>query len=81
MHEDNGRKQELPKTPSDLGKPPKENSQEPAAPHKETPAGDENMPLRERISDIRKPTDLTITGLAKALPYSWAEQEQIGLCL
>jgi hypothetical protein len=44
-------------------------------------AGDENMPLRERISDIRKPTDLTVTGLAKALPYSWAEQEQIGLCL
>ena len=35
MHEDNGRKQELPKTPSDLGKPP--NSQEPAAPQKETP--------------------------------------------
>ena len=37
MHEDNGREQELPKTPSDLGKPPKENSQEPAAPQKETP--------------------------------------------
>jgi hypothetical protein len=40
------------------------------------------MPLRERISDIRKPTDLTVTGLAKALPYSWAEQEQrIGFSL
>ena len=26
------------------------------------------------------PADLTVTGLAKALPYSWAEQEQrIGL--
>ena len=26
------------------------------------------------------PSDLTVTGLAKALPYSWAEQEQkIGL--
>jgi hypothetical protein len=26
------------------------------------------------------PTDLTVTGLAKALPYSWAEQEQrVGL--
>jgi hypothetical protein len=25
-------------------------------------------------------TDLTVTGLAKALPYSWAEQDQrIGL--
>jgi hypothetical protein len=31
-------------------------------------------------SDRRKPADLTVTGLARALPYSWAEQEQaIGL--
>ena len=32
MHDDNGRKQELPKTPADLGKPPIENSQESVAP-------------------------------------------------
>jgi site-specific DNA recombinase len=32
------------------------------------------------IVDGTAPTDLTVTGLAKALPYSWAEQEQsIGL--
>jgi hypothetical protein len=34
------------------------------------------------IVDGTAPMDLTITGLAKALPYSWGEQEQsIGLCL
>ena len=28
------------------------------------------------------PADLTVTGLAKALPYSWAEQEErVGLPL
>ena len=32
------------------------------------------------IFDGTAPADLTVTGLAKALPYSWAEQEQsIGL--
>ena len=32
------------------------------------------------IIDGTAPADLTVTGLAKALPYSWAEQEQsIGL--
>ena len=32
------------------------------------------------IVDGIAPADLTVTGLAKALPYSWAEQEQsIGL--
>ena len=32
------------------------------------------------IVDGTAPADLTVTGLAKALPYSWAEQEQrIGL--
>ena len=32
------------------------------------------------IMDGTAPADLTVTGLAKALPYSWAEQEQrIGL--
>jgi len=32
------------------------------------------------IVDGTPPADLTVTGLAKALPYSWAEQEQsIGL--
>jgi site-specific DNA recombinase len=34
------------------------------------------------IVDGTAPMDLTVTGLAKALPYSWAEQERsIGLCL
>jgi hypothetical protein len=28
------------------------------------------------IVDGTAPADLTVTGLAKALPYSWAEQEQ-----
>jgi len=28
------------------------------------------------IADGTAPADLTITGLAKALPYSWAEQER-----
>ena len=28
------------------------------------------------IVDGTAPTDLTVTGLAKALPYSWGEQEQ-----
>jgi site-specific DNA recombinase len=28
------------------------------------------------IADGTAPADLTVTGLAKALPYSWAEQEQ-----
>jgi site-specific DNA recombinase len=32
------------------------------------------------ITDGTAPADLTVTGLAKALPYSWAEQERrIGL--
>jgi hypothetical protein len=32
------------------------------------------------IVDGTAPADLTVTGLAEALPYSWAEQEQsIGL--
>ena len=32
------------------------------------------------IVDGTAPADLTVTDLAKALPYSWAEQEQgIGL--
>ena len=32
------------------------------------------------IVDGSAPADLTVTGLARALPYSWAEQEQaIGL--
>jgi site-specific DNA recombinase len=32
------------------------------------------------IADGTAPADLTVTGLAKALPYSWAEQEQrVGL--
>ena len=34
------------------------------------------------IVDGTAPADLTVTGLAKALPYSWAEQEErIGLSL
>jgi site-specific DNA recombinase len=34
------------------------------------------------IADGSAPADLTVTGLAKALPYSWAEQERrIGLHL
>ena len=34
------------------------------------------------IIDGTAPADLTVTGLAKALPYSWAEQERgIGLHL
>ena len=34
------------------------------------------------IVDGTAPTDLTVTGLAKALPYSWGEQERsIGLSL
>jgi site-specific DNA recombinase len=34
------------------------------------------------IVDGTAPADLTVTGLAKAVPYSWAEQEQrIGLSL
>ncbi|MGH9205216.1 MAG: recombinase family protein, partial [Acidimicrobiales bacterium] len=34
------------------------------------------------IVDGTAPADLTVTGLAKALPYSWAEQEQrIGFSL
>jgi hypothetical protein len=28
------------------------------------------------IVDGTAPADLTVTGLAKALPYSWIEQEQ-----
>jgi site-specific DNA recombinase len=28
------------------------------------------------IIDGTAPADLTVTGLAKALPYSWAEQER-----
>ena len=28
------------------------------------------------IAEGTAPADLTVTGLAKALPYSWAEQEQ-----
>jgi lambda repressor-like predicted transcriptional regulator len=32
------------------------------------------------LRDLHPPADLTVTGLARALPYSWAEQEQaIGL--
>jgi hypothetical protein len=32
------------------------------------------------IVDGTAPADLTVSGLAKAMPYSWAEQEQsIGL--
>jgi site-specific DNA recombinase len=32
------------------------------------------------IVDGTAPADLTVTGLAKALPYSWIEQEQrVGL--
>jgi site-specific DNA recombinase len=32
------------------------------------------------IVDGTAPADLTVTGLAQALPYSWADQEQrIGL--
>jgi site-specific DNA recombinase len=34
------------------------------------------------IVDGTAPADLTVTGLAKAVPYSWAEQEErIGLSL
>ena len=34
------------------------------------------------IVDGTAPADLTVTGLAKAAPYSWAEQEErIGLSL
>ena len=34
------------------------------------------------IVDGTAPTDLTVTGLARALPYSWGEQERsIGLSL
>jgi site-specific DNA recombinase len=34
------------------------------------------------IAAIVAPADLTVTGLAKAVPYSWAEQEErIGLSL
>ena len=34
------------------------------------------------IVDSTAPADLTVTGLAKALPYSWAEQEErVGLSL
>jgi hypothetical protein len=34
----------------------------------------------EAIIDGTAPTDLTVTGLAKCLPYSWVEQERrIGL--
>jgi site-specific DNA recombinase len=34
------------------------------------------------IVDGTAPADLTVTGLAKALPYSWAEQEErVGLSL
>jgi hypothetical protein len=34
------------------------------------------------IVDGTAPTDLTVTGVARALPYSWAEQEQrIGFSL
>jgi hypothetical protein len=29
-----------------------------------------------RLVDGTAPTDLTVTGLARALPYSWAAQEQ-----
>ena len=29
------------------------------------------------LIDGTAPADLTITGLARALPYSWAEQEQL----
>jgi site-specific DNA recombinase len=37
-------------------------------------------PIIAAIVDGTAPADLTVTGLAKALPYSWAEQEQsIGL--
>jgi hypothetical protein len=28
------------------------------------------------IVDSSAPADLTVTGLARALPYSWAEQER-----
>ena len=31
------------------------------------------------IADGTAPADLTVTGLAKALPYSWAEQERTTL--
>jgi site-specific DNA recombinase len=32
------------------------------------------------LLDGTAPADLTVTGLAKALPYSWAEQERsVGL--
>ena len=30
---------------------------------------------RRQLSAGTAPADLTVTGLAKALPYSWAEQE------
>ena len=34
------------------------------------------------IVDGTAPADLTVTGLAKALPYSWIEQEErVGLSL
>jgi hypothetical protein len=30
----------------------------------------------DEFADGTAPADLTVTGLAKALPYSWAEQER-----
>jgi site-specific DNA recombinase len=38
--------------------------------------------LQNRKAEGTAPADLTVTGLAKALPYSWAEQEErVGLSL
>jgi site-specific DNA recombinase len=31
------------------------------------------------IVDGTAPSDLTVTGLAKALPYSWIEEQRVGL--
>jgi len=40
--------------------------------HEQRPA---SKTLLAAIADSNSPPDLTITGLARALPYSWAEQE------
>jgi hypothetical protein len=41
---------------------------------------DDYFPFSMQLThDGTVPADLTVTGLVKALPYSWAEQEQVVL--
>jgi hypothetical protein len=46
------------------------------APACSVPSPSRRLRITAAIVDDTAPADLTVTGLAKALPYSWAEQER-----